>query len=237
MEIKIDTKEVATKLYNKVANTSWSTVFHSYMHSQDFRDLLNNLVNIRNTGKRITPPLKYILRPFQECGFEDVKVVFIGQDPYPQFNVADGLAFSCGITNRPEKSLQYIMKAIQDTVDPQDLDVNQTPDLTRWANQGVLLLNTAFTTNVGEIGKHYEVWTDFMSLILDYLYDREDIIYVMLGKKAQAWEQWLPENCLQLKVSHPASAAYQKQSKWNCSDVFNEVNKALVKLNKEPIKW
>jgi uracil-DNA glycosylase len=238
MEIKINTSEVSKKLYKKVEGSGWETVFGTYLLSSDFQDLLDNLVKLRNSGKRITPPLKNVFKAFTECPLDTTNVVIIGQDPYPQFNVADGIAFSCGNTHKAEKSLQYIMKAIEDTVDVNDRDVINSPDLSRWSHQGVLLINTAFTTNVGEVGKHYDLWKDFLATLFDYFHwNNPDAIFVMLGKKAQEWDDYIGDHHIKIKASHPASAAYQKQSKWDCNDIFNKINKHLVEQGKTPIRW
>lgn len=238
MVVEINTAEVSKKLLNKLNGTGWEKVFGTYLLSSDFQDVLNNLVKLRNSGKRITPPLKNVFRAFSECPLDNTKVIIIGQDPYPQFNVADGIAFSCSHTNVPEKSLRYMLNDIKANVAQEHQDPIDSADLSRWSKQGVLLINTALTTNVGEIGKHHELWTDFMTTLFDYLtWNKPDIVYVMLGKKAQEWEDYLNPVDVKLKASHPASAAYQKQSVWDSGDVFTRINKALITLEKDPIKW
>ena len=236
--VEVNVKEVAQKLYAKLEGTGWDEALRTYLLSQSFEDLLNELVKLRNQGKRITPPLKNVFRALQECPVNTVEVVMIGQDPYPQFGVADGIAFSCANTNRPEASLRYILNEINETVPEEQRDPNQSCDLKRWSNQGVLMLNTALTTNVGEIGKHHELWTDFISNIFDYLaWNKQGIIYVMLGKKAQEWDDYIYDSNHKIHVSHPASAAYNKQSKWNSQNLFNQVNSILQDKKKSLIYW
>jgi len=238
MEVKIDTVDISKKLLNKLNGSGWETVLHTYLLSSDFQDVLNNLVKLRNSGKRITPPLKNVFRAFKECPAAETKVVIIGQDPYPQFNVADGIAFSCGNTNVPEASLRYIFNDINDNVADEYKSGDDSCDLARWSNQGVLLINTAMTTNIGEVGKHYEIWSDFLVNLLDYFqWNNPDVVFVMLGKKAQEWNDYIGDNYIKIHASHPASAAYQKQSKWNSDNVFTKINEALIKINKTPILW
>ena len=237
-EVKVNTVEIAQKLYDKLKGTGWDEALRTYLLGDSFQTLLNELVKLRNEGKRITPPLKNVFRAFQECPVKTVKVVMIGQDPYPQFGVADGIAFSCGNSNYPEASLRYMMKEIRLTVPEEQKDPLQSADLKRWSNQGVLMLNCALTTNVGEIGKHYQLWSDFIAFVLDYLaWNNQGTVYVMLGKKAQEWDDFIYDSNVKINVSHPASAAYNNQSRWESNDLFNRINQSLVSNNQTSILW
>jgi len=162
----------------------------------------------------------------------------IGQDPYPQIGVADGMAFSCGNTRKKEASLRYIHKAIVQTVyegkkNPNDLD----PDLKSWAEQGVLLLNTSLTTEIGKIGRHFDLWKNFTAYLLDILNSREPLVWVFLGKKAQEYADLIDDKHTKLFASHPASAAYAREQNWDCNDVFNQVNHYLLSQGKSPVTW
>lgn len=237
-EVKVNTVEIAQKLYDKLKGTGWDEALRTYLLGDSFQTLLNELVKLRNEGKRITPPLKNVFRAFQECPVKTVRVVMIGQDPYPQFGVADGIAFSCGNSNYPEASLRYMMKEIRLTVPEEQKDPLQSADLKRWSNQGVLMLNCALTTNVGEIGKHYQLWSDFIAFVLDYLaWNNQGTIYVMLGKKAQEWDDFIYDSNVKINVSHPASAAYNNQSRWESNDLFNKINQSLISNNQTSILW
>jgi|688.fasta_scaffold04508_38 uracil-DNA glycosylase len=236
--VEINTVEIAQKLYEKLKGTGWDEALRTYLLGDSFQTLLNELVKLRNEGKRITPSLKNVFRAFQECPTSTVKVVMIGQDPYPQFNVADGIAFSCGNTKYPEASLRYMLKEISLTVPENQKDPVQSADLKRWSNQGLLMINCALTTNIGEIGKHYELWSDFITHVLDYLaWNNQGIVYVMLGKKAQEWDDCIYDSNYKIHVSHPASAAYNKESRWNSNNLFNQVNEYLTSVNQTSIIW
>ena len=236
--VEVNTVEIAQKLYEKLKGTGWDDALRTYLLGDSFQTLLNELVKLRNQGKRITPPLKDVFRAFQECPVDKVRVVMIGQDPYPQFGVADGIAFSCGNTKYPEASLRYMMKEISLTVPEEERDPVQSADLRRWSNQGLLMLNCALTTNVGEIGKHYELWSDFIANVLDYLaWNKQGIIYVMLGKKAQEWDDYIYDSNHKILVSHPASAAYNKQSRWESNNLFNQINQHISLAKQTSIIW
>ncbi len=128
-----------------------------------------------------SPPLK------------DLKVVMLSQDPYPQPYVASGIAFSCDVTGKPEKSLKYIFKAIESTVYTDGYTWD--PDLTRWSNQGILMLNTALTTQINKSGTHYDLWRPFLTFLFDYItIHNPGLVYGFLGKKAQDWADVIPDN-------------------------------------------
>ena len=131
-----------------------------------------------------------------------------------------------------------MLKEIRLTVPEEQKDSLQSADLKRWSNQGVLMLNCALTTNIGEIGKHYELWSDFIAFVLDYLgWNNQGIIYVMLGKKAQEWDDYIYDSNVKIHVNHPASAAYNNQSRWDSNDLFNKINQNLLLTNQTSIIW
>ena len=196
-----------------------------------FDDIVVNLYNQYIEGNRFTPKLKETVNAFVECPYKDMKVVFVGQDPYPQQDVADGISFSCSKTMKEQPSLRYIFDELKN----QYPDASRDTDLRRWANQGVLMLNTAMTVQIGKIGSHYSIWEKFTEYLFSQLNKRDDLIIVLLGKKAEAWAKHLDNNII-FKVPHPASAAY-KGGKWDSKDVFNKINQELNKQGKSLINW
>ena len=238
MTQEINLEEIKCKLIEKLISSGWSTKLRGFMQSSDFDQILETLYQQREQEKRFTPPLKHVFRAFEECPEKDLKVIIIGQDPYPHMNVADGMAFSCGLTGRPQPSLKFIFQEVERTV-YQDWPTYQDPDLKRWANQGVLLINTALTCEIDKVGSHYNIWNDFIMYLLDMLsLTKSGLIFILLGAKAQELEAVLGQNHYVLKASHPASAAYNG-GKWDCNDVFNKANEILKQQN-EPglfINW
>ena len=226
----VDLAQIKSKLIEKLTPSGWAIKLRGFIQSSDFDKILENLLQERDEGKRFTPPLKYAFRAFEECPISDLKVVIIGQDPYPHFGVADGIAFSCGLTGKPQPSLKNMFEAIEEKV-YQGYPSHQDPDLSRWSKQGVLLLNTALTTQVEKVGTHYEIWKDFIMYLLDMLsLTNSGLIFILLGAKAQELEPVIGQNHYVLKASHPASAAYTK-STWDCNDVFNKANEILTQNN------
>lgn len=215
---------------SNLEETGWNNII-PFIKSEDFSQIIYNLDKQLSEGYRFTPKLKDIMNSFIECEYDKLKVVFVGQDPYPQANVADGISFSCSNTMKEQPSLRYIFNYLES----QDSNYKRDPDLKRWANQGVLMLNTAMTVQIGKIGSHYSIWKDFTNFLFKELNKRNDLIIVLLGKKAESWELSLNNNTI-FKIPHPASAAY-KGGKWDAKDVFNKVNDDLQNQGKTLIKW
>jgi len=220
---------IISKIKEKVSSSDWAPILNPWLDSTDHYNVVKALKSANESGVRFTPRYGDAYNAFLHCPVDQLKVVMIGQDPYPQPDVADGIAFSCSKKGKPEASLRYIFKAL----DTPDAD----PDLRRWADQGVLLLNTAMTVEVNNVGSHYDMWKPFMSSLLTEISNlRPDIIVVGLGKKAQEWLSYFPF-ATKLEVSHPASAAYRKGGTWDHQNVFNRINEYLTWQGKDLIKW
>ena len=165
-KIEINIETLRETLNEKLVVSGWDKMLTPYTNGLSFDHIMNTLVDNVNDGKRFTPRFKDVFNAFYECPYDKVKVVIVGQDPYPQLGVADGIAFSCSRKGKTEKSLQYIFKALYDG----EYEGHDN-DLRRWANQGVLLLNTAFTCQVNKIGSHYAIWKSFTEYLFEILID------------------------------------------------------------------
>ena len=225
-------EDVKLKLFEKLKPSGWDKVFKSFIFSSDFDEILTNLWNLTTIDKRFTPPIKDIFRAFEECPYDKLKVIIMTSDPYPQLGIADGIAFSCSKTDNLQASLRYIFKELNgsqwDSLDP---------DLKRWSNQGVLLLNTALTVQVSKLGSHYEIWKPFTAYLLDWLNNfNTGLVYVYMGKKVEDWSELTNDNNHKFFVKHPASAAYNN-SNWDNDNLFNKISTITNKINGEPIIW
>jgi len=127
-----------------------------------------------------------------------------------------------------------MLKAVEEqTKTPQN-----DPDLTRWADQGVLLLNSALTCQIDKVGSHYDIWKDFIFMVIDAInFSNPEAIFVLMGKQAQSFASYISPTNPVVKISHPASAAYASAIRWECDDCFNKINQTLIIQRKEPIKW
>ena len=233
-ETEID--EIKQKMFAKLEPNGWDKVFKSFIFSSEFTDILSKLYELSIADKRFSPTLKQVFRAFEECPYDDLKVVFIGQDPYPQLGVADGISFSCSNTNKLQPSLKFILQEVDRTVYGNHV-ISEDLDLKRWSKQGILMLNTALTVEVGKIGSHYDIWKPFTAYMLDWLNNHnKELIYVYMGKKAEEWSVLTGDNNYKFSVKHPASAAYNG-SKWDSNDIFNKISKLVEENNGQKIIW
>lgn len=233
----INLKDIQFKLYEKLKPSGWADKLKGFLLSDSFYNILEILYKEAQEGKRFTPPLKQIFRAFEECPYNELKVIMIGQDPYPYLNVADGIAFSCGNDKKIQASLRYIFKDIETNVYPNE-GYTWDPDLARWSNQGVLLLNTALTTSVNKVGQHYQLWQPFIAYVLDTLaFSDNGLVYVFMGKKAQEWMKSVPQSNHLLTSTHPAFAAHTGAESWDSNNLFGRINAILKKYYGKEIVW
>ncbi len=228
--------DLKDKIFAKLQKSGWNTPLKDFIYSENFNKIIEYLYKDSINGKKFTPHLKNIFKAFEECPYKDLKVVFLGQDPYPGKDVADGLAFSCSYTKEAQPTLQALLDEVNRTVN-EGFNVSTNPDLTRWANQGVLLINTALTTTTYKVGQHHIIWQPFMAYLFDVLtWYNPGTIYVYFGKKASEWKNAVNDNNYKFELMHPATS-YYKEEPWECKDVFNKINKILLDNNNQQIKW
>lgn len=186
------------------------------------------------SGKQVYPRARDIFNAFNLCPIDKVKVVIIGQDPYHEPGQAMGLCFSVpnGIALPP--SLINIYKEIQD-----DLGRHSSThgDLTHWANQGVLLLNSTLTVRAHLAASHAgRGWEQFTDAVIATLSERKNIVYMLWGSYAQK-KAALVDNSqnLILKSAHPSPlSAYR--GFFGCKH-FSRANQYLQSIGKTPIDW
>ena len=187
--MNININEIRKKFLTKLFPSGWDKILEPYINGNEFKEAVNQLVERREQGHRFEPEFKNIFRAFELCPYDDLKVILIGQDPYPQEGVADGISFSCSRKDKYEKSLQYIFKDLYGKYEGMD------KDLSRWSAQGVLMLNTALTVQVGKIGSHYDIWDPFTDYLLTVLNaHKNDRVAILMGKKAEKWEDLLKQS-------------------------------------------
>lgn len=233
----INLEEVKLKLYERLKPSGWANVLKTFILSDAFDSILLELLKEAQSGSRFTPPLKSIFRAFEECPYKDLKVVWLSQDPYPKIDIADGIAFSCKNNSYVPASLKFIFKELETTVYPTSGYTWDT-DLARWSNQGILMINSAFTTQIGKVGTHYKIWEPFLAFLLDILGSfNPGLIYVFVGKVAQGWISQVKDNNHLLLCSHPASAAHNLKELWDSNDVFNKISFLMWSQYKHKMIW
>jgi uracil-DNA glycosylase len=228
--------DVKDKIFAKLKKSGWDIPLKDFIYSEDFNKIIEYLYKDSINGKKFTPQLKDIFKAFEECPYKDLKVVFLGQDPFPGKDIADGIAFSCSYTKEAQPTLQALLDEVNRTVN-EGFNISTNPDLTRWANQGVLLINTALTTTTYKVGQHYIIWQPFMAYLFDVLtWYNPGTIYVYFGKKASEWKNAVNDNNYKFELMHPATSYYREEP-WDCKDVFNKINEILLDNNNQQIEW
>lgn len=234
-KINININDIRKKFKDSLELNGWNKIMDPIIDSDEFEVAIYTLKSYVQNNQRFTPKLSEIFNGFVHCPYEDLKAIIIGQDPYPQLGVADGISFSCSKTGKVQPSLRYIFSEIEKTV-YQEFPSYQNPDLKRWSEQGILMLNTAFTVEIGKIGSHYNVWKPITKMILDAINkDKKGIAVALLGKKAEEWQLRLHSQKI-FKAPHPASAAY-KGGVWNSGNIFVNINEYLKTQEVIPITW
>jgi uracil-DNA glycosylase len=182
----------------------------------------------------VYPPAKNIFRAFDLCPLDKVKVVIIGQDPYHGVMQANGLSFSVNDGVRLPPSLQNIYKEIHN-----DLGIAPSPsgDLTRWASQGVLMLNSVLTVLANKPASHSGLgWEQFTDAVIKALNEnRSNIVYILWGKYAQAKGEVIDrDNNLVLTSAHPSPYSV---TNFFGNHHFSKCNKYLEEHDLSPIDW
>jgi uracil-DNA glycosylase len=198
--------------------------------------ILDNVNEIRER-KTIYPPAGKEFYALDVTPFEDVKVIIVGQDPYHGQGQAHGLAFSVPEGVPPPPSLRNIFKEVAQDVGDSDPEHAST-DLTRWAKQGVLLLNTILTVEAGAPGSHAHLgWPRLTDAIIHTLSQQRDhLVFMLWGNKAQAKRALIDNrDHLILEAPHPSPL-----SAWRgflgCAH-FSQANDYLQRHGKTAIVW
>ena len=212
---------------------NWANLLSEEFEKPYFKQLQDFLEEEYST-RDVYPSMENIFNALNTVKYEDVKVVIIGQDPYHEPNQAHGLAFSVqdGITLPP--SLENIYKEIQSDL---GISCQRTGNLTRWAKQGVLLLNTSLTVRRGQANSHRgKGWEIFTNEIIKLLSKREDpMVFILWGSNAQSFEPEIGKQHLILKSPHPSPlSAYR--GFFGCKH-FSKTNNFLISNGKTPIDW
>ena len=188
-----------------------------------------------NGGRAVYPPAKLIFNAFDHCPFDKVKVVILGQDPYHGAGQANGLCFSVnkGIPFPP--SLLNIFKEIQSDL---GTPIPQDGDLTRWSDQGVLLLNATLTVRASQAGSHQKRgWEEFTDAAIRELASRRSgLVFILWGSYAQKKGAFIDRNKhLVLTSPHPSPlSAYQG---FFGNHHFSTANRYLKEQGLSEINW
>ncbi len=212
---------------------SWFTLLQDEF-AKDYFKSLQSFLGEEYSCATVYPKEENIFNALNFVPPDKVKVVIIGQDPYHEPGQAQGLSFSVPENFPYPPSLVNIFKEIED-----DLHIKCLPsgDLTRWAKQGVLLLNTVLTVRKGQANSHKDKgWEKLTSKIIEILgKKKEPIVFMLWGSYAQSFEPLIESQHLVLKAPHPSPlSAYR--GFFGCKH-FSKCNQFLQKNGQTPIDW
>lgn len=219
---------------------SWHDKIKPFVQSEECDLLYAHLKKDSKRGKQIAPLSADVWKAFKLCPMDELKVVLMGMSPYHTFKngkpVADGLMMSCSVTGYIQPSLQQLYSALESEYNQPKGTYEVTPDLSYLAEQGVLLLNAALTTEKNKAGSHIEIWEPFIKYLFENVLVPLGIPVVFLGKDAGKYQRYMGIFSHSFVVSHPASAAY-KGADWDSEGVFNKLDKLLMQNNGFSVGW
>lgn len=230
------TEQEQAKLNHVRLDLSWKVALTEFLLSQEMDNLREFLLKEKTENKVIYPPNALIFNALNTTPLDKVKVVILGQDPYHGENQAHGLSFSVqrGVALPP--SLRNIFHELHNDL---GVPISQQGDLTQWAEQGVLLLNSVLTVVAGQPTSHQKQgWEEFTDHVIDVLnQQREHVVFILWGAYAQRKGKRIDtDKHLVLKAAHPSPLAANRGGFFGCK-VFSKTNHYLKQNGIEPINW
>lgn len=199
----------------------WYNILKDEFDKDYMKDLAKFIQERRSKGL-VYPHQKDVFNAYKYTPYSKCRVCIIGQDPYINAGEAHGLAFSTE-NGRYTPSL----RKIEETISPKEWNNN----LTRWTEQGIMLLNIVLTVDAGKSNSHInQGWEQFTARTVQEL-DKKGIIFLLWGKFAQTLSKYITNSTI-IVAEHPVAASYQSRA-WNNNDCFNKVNDLL----EDKIKW
>ena len=213
---------------------SWKKELHDEW-SKDYFVRLTNFVRNEYATKQIFPPGRQIFAAFNATPFNEVKVVILGQDPYHDVGQANGLCFSVNDGIQFPPSLRNIFQEIHNDIGS---PIPQSGHLTRWAKQGVLLLNATLTVEAHKAASHQrQGWEQFTDEVISHLSNhRQNLVFILWGSYAISKRSLIaPDKHLILTSVHPSPLSAYRGFFGNKH--FSKANNYLVEHGKTPITW
>lgn len=215
-------------------NESWKSQL-SEEFVKDYFVELSNFVRNEYKTQNIYPPGKLIFNAFDQCPFDQLKVVILGQDPYHGPGQAHGLCFSVndGVAFPP--SLRNIFKELKNDVKK---EIPKNGNLTDWAKQGVLLLNATLTVRANQAGSHQKKgWEQFTDAVINKINaEKENVVFILWGNYAISKGKFIDQNKhLVLSSVHPSPLSASRGYFGNHH--FSKTNDFLTSKKLKPIQW
>jgi uracil-DNA glycosylase len=219
---------------NPQIETSWKEVLGEAFAALSFAQLKAFIIEEKKQYT-VFPPGSFIFNAFNLTSFQDVKVVILGQDPYHDFGQAHGLCFSVPDGVPHPKSLSNIFKELHDDL---GVSVPASGNLTRWAKQGVFLLNATLTVRAHQAGSHQKRgWEQFTDAVIQQLsQNREGLVFLLWGNYARAKTSIIDQSKHYiLETVHPSPLS--AHAGFFGSKPFSKTNEILKELGKSEIIW
>ena len=214
---------------------SWKQALSHLFDKPYFLQIATHLKTERATKTVIYPKGSLIFNAFNQTPYDKVKVVILGQDPYHNPGQAMGLSFSVPDGIKPPSSLMNIYKELNKDI---GMAIPTTGDLTKWANQGVLLLNAVMTVRENEPASHGKIgWMEFTNDVIKHLSnEKKGLIFLLWGNFAQQKQIYIDatEHKI-LKAAHPSPLSAHNGF-FGCKH-FSLTNEYLTNNNIDPIDW
>lgn len=213
-------------------DAGWQSALQPVFDDGSLAAVLEFVENERKS-KTVFPESKDMFNAFRLCPFADTKVVILGQDPYHGDGQAHGLSFSVQADQKLPPSLKNIYKEMEQDIGCKNL----TGDLTSWARQGILLLNTVLTVERATANSHRKKgWEAFTDQVIKVLGEREQpAVFILWGKPAEKKAKFIGSHHVVLTSPHPSPLSAHRG--FFGSRPFSETNRALEKFGHQPIDW
>lgn len=218
---------------------TWSDIVDVKMASEA-------LNKVYREGKPFCPKPENIFRAFSILPPNKVRVVLVGQDPYPQKGIATGILFA-NKENTPEDKLSPSLKVIKNSflklLQNPEKDINFDPSLVYIAEQGVLMINSALTVEMSKPGSHSMIWRPFVSTLLRNLSNmNHNIIFVLFGSQARTFRPYINKENLCVELVHPAYYARaegkeQEEGESIYGGLWRSINALLTSMGEKEISW
>ena len=231
--MEIDTKELQQKIYQKLVPSGWGNRLKGFILSEDFKNIIIKLNKSVEAGKRFSPTFKQIFRCFEECPYDNLKVVMLFDKPYSIPKMADGIPISSNLGE--QECMRNMINEIRETM---YIDQPGTiSDMTFWTKQGVLMLNASLTTELYPGKDHFKIWEPFIVYLLDMLKAyNPGLVYAVLGKenaRLLATKHLEDENPI---FSTDPTEYNSKFGNWESQHLLIKINDKLIFNNGESAK-
>ena len=187
----------------QLTSTDYNTTFNGISDKWKLLLINNKIYDILDKikdKKSITPNIENVFEFAKLTNFDSIKVVIVGQDPYPKSGHAHGLAFSC-LKQIPASLLNIYKCLVKHKLIKR---IPESGNLENWTKQGVLLINTALTTEIGQANAHSKLWEDYTTKLLKNISEIKPIVFMLWGNHAKKLKSYLSSKSIILEWAHPS---------------------------------